>query len=234
MALTLYQYEISPFCDKVRRALAIKGLVYQTVEVLPSRRNQHRMISPTGKYPALVDDGRIIVDSTDILDYLEDRFPEPSLTPAAPRERALAAILEDWADESLYFYDLTMRNWPQNRAWFLDDLLRHESRVMQAILRPVIPAALRKVAQTQGLARKAETVVTAELGRLYDALEALLDGAAWLAAPALSRADLAVFVMLNVLDRTVEGERLKRARPKLADWFARVDAASSPPGISRQ
>lgn len=227
--ITLYQYEISPFCDKVRRACHVKGLTYRTVEVLPSRRHAHKAVSPTGKFPAIVHEGHTIVDSTDILDYLDARFPDPDLTPSAPRDRALAAILEDWADESLYFYDLTMRNWPQNRPWFLADLLKHESRFTAALLRPLIPGALEKVARTQGLARKSQAVVSQDLARFYDALDALLTDAPWLAGPMISRADLSVFVMLFVLDRTYEAAALKAQRPRLAAWFEQVRADTAAP-----
>jgi glutathione S-transferase len=227
MALTLYQYDISPFCDKVRRACHYKRLAYTTVEVLPSKRGAFKKISPTGKFPALADGGRIIIDSTNILDHLEQIAPEPSLTPASARDAALATLLEDWADESLYFFDLTMRNWPQNRAWFVADLLRHESGLTKALLGKIIPGALRKIAVTQGLGRKSEPDVVADLSRLYGALDALLEGSDFLAGPRLSRGDLGVFAMVFVLARTVEGKAQLEARPRLAAWFGRVDALTA-------
>lgn len=232
MAITLYQFEISPFADKVRRALRWKGLAFEVVEVLVSKRNAHRRVSPTGKFPALVHDGRTIVDSTDILRYLDEAFPQPRLQPDAPRDRALATLLEDWADESLYFYDLTMRPWPQNRQWFVDDLLAHETGLARGLLARAIPGAIARVARAQGLGRKAEATVVADLAALYDALEAWLEGADWLAGPRLSNADLAVRVMVNVLDRTREGRALRAARPRLDAWCRRVDAAAPPEGIS--
>jgi glutathione S-transferase len=227
--ITLYQYEISPFCDKVRRACHLKRVPYTIVEVLPSKRNAHASVSPTGKFPAIQHDGRTIVDSSDILAYLDQRFPKPLLQPADPRAAAWSTILEDWADESLYFYDITMRNWPQNRAWFVDDLLRHERGLAKMILKPAIPGALGKLARTQGLGRKSPATVTADLTTLYDALEALLTGGPYLAGDTLSRGDLSVFVMLFVLNRTVEAKALFEARPGLQAWYGRVDAATAPP-----
>lgn len=232
MGITLYQFEISPFADKVRRALRWKGLEFAVVEVLISKRNAYRAVSPTGKFPVLAHDGRTIVDSTDILRYLDATFPEPRLAPDRPRDAALAAIFEDWADESLYFYDLTMRPWPQNRQWFVADLLAHEQGLARGLLARAIPCAITRVARAQGLGRKSEETVVADLAALYDALEAWLDGADWLAGPRLSNADLAVRVMTNVLDRTVEGKALRAERPRLDAWCRRVDAAAPPEGIS--
>lgn len=229
MALTLYQYDISPYCDKVRRALHYKQLDHAIVEVLISQPGKHKAVSPTGKFPALRDGETIIVDSTEILKHLEAIAPEPALTPASARDRALAVILEDWADESLYFYDLSMRGWPQNRAAFLDDLLRHEPPgVKRGLLAKLIPGALGKVARTQGLGRKSEAQVGADLAMLYGALEAMLVDTPFLAGPALSGADLGVRSMVGVIDHTVEGLAIRRGLPGLSTWCARVDALTLP------
>jgi glutathione S-transferase len=95
------------------------------------------------------------------------------VAPDDPRDAGLATILEDWADESLYFYDLTMRPWPQNREWFVRDLLHHEPKGFgRTLLERLIPGALQKVTKAQGLGRKSEATVVSDLTGLYDALEA--------------------------------------------------------------
>ncbi len=226
--ITLYQYEISPFCDKVRRALTLKGLNHEIIEILPSARNKYNRISPTGKFPALDHDGTIVIDSTEILRYLETLAPEPPLYPADPRAHALTVLLEDWADESLYFYDLTMRNWPHNRAWFVADLLRHENPFVRKLLGALIPGALLKIAKAQGIGRKDPVVVTRDLCQLYDAAAALLRKSRWLTGDTITAADLAVFAMMFVIRRTTEGEAALAARPELLAWFDAVDVATKP------
>jgi glutathione S-transferase len=222
----LYQFRISPFCDKVRRAMRLKGMAWDTVEVslLPSAA--HRRISPTGKFPAADFGGRIIVDSSDITAEIERRVPAPSLFPADARQRADAHILEDWADESLYFFDTVMRNWPQNRAWFLDDLLHAETGFKRRVIAAATPGVVRKQANAQGLGRKTEAQVTALLGQHYDALVVRLDGQAFLVGDAISIADIAVRSMIGVIDRTIEGKAASDARPAMLAWAARVDAAT--------
>ncbi|KPF60999.1 hypothetical protein IP88_15855 [alpha proteobacterium AAP81b] len=221
----LYQFRISPFCDKVRRAMRLKGIAWDTVEV-PVVPGKFKHISPTGKFPAVDFGGELVVDSTDILARLEALVPTPALFPVDPRDRGEALILEDWADESLYFFDLTMRNWPQNRASFLDDLLHAESGIKRRLIAAVTPGVVRGQARAQGLGRKSEAAVVADLGRHYDALEARLAGRAWLVGDSISIADLAVRSMVFVLDRTIEGRALSAARPGLDAWSRRVDAAS--------
>lgn len=233
MTITLYQFELSPYADKVRRVMRLKGISFETVEIPVSAPKKFKHISPTGKFPAIVANGKTIVDSTDICRWLEAQFPEPRIAPDSPRDAALATILEDWADEALYFYDLTMRNWPQNRAWFVDDLLHFEKPgFTRSLLAAVIPGALLKVTKAQGLGRKSEATVVADLTAQYDALAALVADGGWLAGPRLSTADISVRVMLNVLERAKEGRALLQARPALADWAKRVDAAAPPEGIS--
>jgi glutathione S-transferase len=222
----LYQFEISPFCDKVRRALCLKGLNYECVEILPSKASKWRHISPTGKFPALAHDSRIIVDSTEILHYLDKLAPTPLLYPSDPARHALTVLLEDWADESLYFYDLTMRNWPHNRDWFLRDLLQHEKPLLQKLLRLVVPGALLKIAKTQGTGRKSADIVTRDLTALYRALSALLEKTPYLTGDTLTAADLAAVVMVHVLKRTPEGATALAALPPLAAWYARIEAAT--------
>jgi glutathione S-transferase len=222
----LYQFQISPFCDKVRRAMRLKGLTWDSVEVPIVPPGKYKHISPTGKFPAVDFGGTIIVDSTDIIVHLDAMIAEPRLIPTNPRDRADALILEDWADESLYFFDLTMRNWPANRQLFVDDLLHAESGLKRRIIGKLIPGALKKVAISQGLGRKTQQQVTAELARHYDNLDARLDDREWLVGNSISIADLAVRSMVFVLDRTIEGKALSTARPALASWSLRVDAAS--------
>ena len=108
--IVLHQFEISPFCDKVRRILHVKRIPYEVREVPPSRAlTDVRRVNRIGKLPAIEDDGRVIADSTDIAHHLEERFPDPPLLPKHPLERALVHVLEDWADESLYYYEMTLR-----------------------------------------------------------------------------------------------------------------------------
>ncbi len=54
-------------------------------------------INPKGLVPTLVDDGRVIVESNDILLYVEETFPSPSFTPASDND---AAVMRTWLQRS--------------------------------------------------------------------------------------------------------------------------------------
>jgi glutathione S-transferase len=77
-------------------ALAHKGLTVEWVDVDRLDRSAVRAVSGQPLVPVLEDDGRVIADSTAILEYLEERYPDPPLYPADEARRAEAHVLIDW------------------------------------------------------------------------------------------------------------------------------------------
>src|SRR5207244_1560665 len=108
-AIVLHQWAISPFCGKVRRILEHKGLAYEVVNYNGLRARKASGLSPTGKLPVIDYDGERIQDSSDIAVFLERKHPTPPIFPADPVLRAQAHFWEDWADESLYWFEVYMR-----------------------------------------------------------------------------------------------------------------------------
>jgi glutathione S-transferase len=100
--LELHQFELSPYCEKVRLILDFKGLEYRKVEVTPGigQIDLYRL-SGQRQVPVLRDGDEIICDSTAIARYLDEKFPETPLLPHDPQQRALVELLEDWADNAL-------------------------------------------------------------------------------------------------------------------------------------
>ena len=96
------QESASPFCVKVQRAMRYKRIPFQIINATSPL--QVRRLNPRGKLPVMIDDGMKLADSTEIVRHLETRHPEPRLYPLEPRTRATALMLEDWADESLYWH----------------------------------------------------------------------------------------------------------------------------------
>ena len=102
MALRLYQFPTSMFCEKVRIALSFKRLPYEAVDARQDDRKALVDFSGQRKVPVLDYNGQPVIDSTVICAFLEDKHPEHSLYPSNPSERGLCLVLEDWADEILY------------------------------------------------------------------------------------------------------------------------------------
>lgn len=76
--------------ERVRIAMNLKGLAYEYVPVAGLPKGEYLRINPQGLMPTLEVDGTFIAQSSAILDYLEERFPEPSLLPSDPLDRARA------------------------------------------------------------------------------------------------------------------------------------------------
>jgi glutathione S-transferase len=88
----------SPYSWRVQLVLEEKRLPYEPV-LLSFQKGEHRTPehlarSPHGKVPALADDGVVLYESSAIVEYLEERYPEPALLPASPAERAAVRIEE--------------------------------------------------------------------------------------------------------------------------------------------
>jgi glutathione S-transferase len=88
--LTLYDAARCPYCARVRIALAEKGIEYETVEIdLRDRPAWLYEKNPLGKVPVIEEDTFVLPESAVIMEYLEERYPEPALLPADPAARAL-------------------------------------------------------------------------------------------------------------------------------------------------
>lgn len=97
--LTLYDADRCPYCARVRIVLAEKGLEYETVVVdLDDRPAWIYEKNPLGKVPVLEEDVFVLPESAVIMEYLEERYPEPPLWPADPAERAHGRLLVDRFD----------------------------------------------------------------------------------------------------------------------------------------
>ncbi len=107
MAITLYDLagaeadrRFSPFCWRIKMALAHKGL---DVETVPWRfTEKDKLPQPNqGRVPVIVDGGRVVHDSTAIADYLETQYPDrPSLF-GGTAGRALTRFVQNWTETVL-------------------------------------------------------------------------------------------------------------------------------------
>jgi len=106
MAIEVLNYPLSPCGEKVRFALAEKGLPFKDHHVdLGSKENLRAdflRLNPKGLVPVLLDGEIVVSDSTVILEYIEDRWPETPLRPDAPVERARMRRWTKHVDEILH------------------------------------------------------------------------------------------------------------------------------------
>ena len=197
--MKLYSGPLSLFSRKVEIALREKGLAFERVMVPFSQGRGYTpkhpdvlAANPKGQVPVLVDGDLSLFDSTVILEYLEDAYPDPPLFPAGPSARARCRMLELLADEVL-----------------LPDL----RRLMYRSEPPAGDPERRAAREAEG------RVGEAALRLRWAELEARLGGGEWF-AELFSAADIALFMMVLYAQR-LHGPDVD-GFPSLAAWFART------------
>lgn len=97
--LELYTYFRSSAAYRVRIALQLKGLAYQTIPTHLLRHGgvqhtpQYLARNPEGLVPTFVDNDQVLTQSLAIIEYLDEAYPEPPLLPGTPLERARVRAL---------------------------------------------------------------------------------------------------------------------------------------------
>ena len=100
---TLYTADRCPYAARARIVLAEKGIAYEAVEIdLDDRPAWIYEKNATGRVPVYEEDeGLVLPESEVIMEYLEERYPEPALWPADPAERALGRLWLNRFDDRL-------------------------------------------------------------------------------------------------------------------------------------
>ncbi|MBD3849447.1 glutathione S-transferase family protein [Bosea sp. SSUT16] len=197
--MTLYSGPLSLFARKVEIALREKGLAFERVMVpfnqttgYDPKHPEVLALNPKGQVPVLSDCGLVLYDSTVILEYLDEAYPEPSLMPATPVERARCRLDELYADEIM--------------LQALKPLMHRTG--------PPSPDRDRRIVQ------EADALIAEEaLARHYEVLEQKLAGRDFFGGR-LSTADIALF--MSVLFSLRLGGPPLDGYPGLSAWFARL------------
>jgi glutathione S-transferase len=91
--LTLYDAARCPYCARARIALAEKGIEFEALGIdLDDRPQWIYEKNAKGRVPVVEEDAWILPESSVIMEYLEERYPDPPLLPADPADRALARV----------------------------------------------------------------------------------------------------------------------------------------------
>jgi glutathione S-transferase len=226
--ITLFGSRLSPFVEKVARALQLKRLGFREVDV-KSPFDLRRWNPTTGKMPVLELDGERIYDSTFILRRLDEVAPEPPLFAEDPATAAAQRLLEDWSDESLYWYLMALRWAKPNAAATIEQITGSVPSLLRPLVAPLIARQIGSTTRAQGLGRLPYDVLIHETGRVLDDLVTLLGRRPFFYADRISAADLAIYGELRagLSGPTPDFAALVSERPALADHTKRVEDATS-------
>ena len=228
--LTLYHGLASTCSKKVRMCLAEKGLEWESRLINLQKFEQHDpeylKLNPNGVVPTLVHDGRPVIESTVIIEYLDDTFPERPLKPADTYARARMRLWEKWSDDVGYgaVYVPTWERLSRPMAEKLTDeeLDRVTARVPTAERR----ARWRQVARGSFSAEEMNAAYE-KMTRTFAKMEGDLCAGPWLAGEQFTLADIA---MAPFAERMMDlrGDLVSRdTYPAVHGWFDRLRERAS-------
>lgn len=99
--LTLVEHPLSPYAQKVKIALLEKKVPFTIVAPMGASEEEQQILhsaNPRGEVPVLLHGDLSLYDSTIIMEYIEDRWPDTPLLPTTPAERARVRTLEEVID----------------------------------------------------------------------------------------------------------------------------------------
>lgn len=225
--LELYHNGMSTCSQKVRLALAEKGLAWESRHLdLRSGETQtpeYLRLNPRGVVPTLVHDGTVVPESNVILEYLDDAFPDPPLRPASPAGKARVRLWTKRLDEG--HHDLATSVLSMAVAFRHQYLAKGEAAWRAAIEKVPDPARRerRRDLILNGTAARDFPAAIRMWTRLLDDMEAALAERDWLAGDAYSIADAAWTPYIVRLEH-LRLLGLAGDKPRLAGWRARVSA----------
>ncbi|WP_298333216.1 glutathione S-transferase family protein [uncultured Erythrobacter sp.] len=212
MKVTLIGPSISPFVIKVKAALTFKGLDFEHREYVGI--SELRKLNPqTGKVPILLIDDEPIFDSSLILRRIEQAKPNPSFYSGETDTAAKQSLLEDWSDESLYWYVQALRWCEKNEPCTIAE----NKQFVPKLLRPFANTILRRLVGRQplgqGFGRLPYELLVSELEARMEELGSVLGNKPHFYADKPSVADFAIY---GVASTGHSG-----ATPEFADAFAK-------------
>ncbi len=225
--LTVYEHRESVCCHKVAITLAEKRIEAKIVNVSLERQEQRQpwylAINPLGMVPALVHDGRTIVHSTIMTEYLDDAFAEPPLMPADPYWRARRRLWARRIDDGLHVPHIAAISFIV--AFGRQFRARMDTKEkLDAYFDNIKDARYRETIRSWYDSDLNSDLLAQSLRAYHDFLhemEATLREVPWLAGPGFSLADIDVIPYLWRLSN-LQLDFLWAGLPAVTDWFARV------------
>lgn len=222
--LELYTHPMSPCAQKVRIVLAEKGLAWTKHHVsLPDKENlkpDYLKLNPLGVVPTLVDDGKPIIESSIICEYLEDAYPDVSLRPENPAERAAMRFWMKHVDVKLH-PSCGALQWPMVMR---DKLLALPEDEQQALLDKV-PEKPRRERQKRLMKMGLDAPDISDAVKTYHKtivdMEDALRRNDWLVSQHFSLADVCVAPYFQTLFQFDWTALYDADFPRVADWYAR-------------
>jgi glutathione S-transferase len=216
----------------VRICLAEKKLEWESrhVDIVNKRDNSKKWylkINSNGVVPTLEHDGRIVIESNIILEYLDDSFPDTRLKPNVPFQISKMRLWLDRA-ETIVHKNVNVLSWNRRHIPRMKHL-SHEQHLKILEQFPNPETRMVRINRLEhGVSDADEEFSKARLSEFMDAMEGELNGNTWLAGESFSLADIAIAPFIerfeaNNLDELIDF----RKRPKIGSWWKKIKSRES-------
>lgn len=230
--LKLYHAEPAANSLKALIALKEKGLPFESRYVNLHHFEQHEpwflALNPEGQVPVLEHDGALITQSSVILEYLEDAFPDsPSLRPGDPIGKARMRVWTKFVDEQVMPY-VSIHGWHRMVGVIARSIEAGEFERLMARV-PLHEQREKWRTARAGFSASDLANATRKVEVAVDRAEAQLKQTPWIAGSSFSLADINLFANWGfALQRMFPDLKLESRAPHVLDWVQRVQAR---PGV---
>lgn len=227
MVLTLYHNPISTCGQKVRLALAEKGLKYES-RVIDWWKREHLSdwylkLNPNGVVPTLVHDGEAVIDSSVICEYLDEAFPDKPIAPLTALGRAK---MRAWMRYSEEVPTAAIRVPSFNRLFVKGIMSLGKDGFDELTSRLPLRKHFYRAMEEKGFPQQVYDQAIEKLDQTLARMEqALADGRTFL----LGEFSIADIVLIPTIVRMedIKLDAMWTDRPLVAAWYAAVQARPS-------
>lgn len=228
--LRVYGAAVSYYTGKLEAYLRYKEIPYERIAM--GRAERGRVAAETGaaQMPAVeLADGRFLTDTTAILAWLDEHFPEPAVIPRDPLLGFVSRLVEDYADEWMWRPAMHFR-WS-----YRTDALHLSRRIVDELLGDVpLPGALKRWAirrrqhggyvKGDGVTRATWDHVEGIYRRTLGQLEAIFVARPYLLGDVPSLADFGFFASMfrHFAQDPTASEIMRDRAPAVFEWQARL------------
>ena len=205
--MKLLEFPHSHYCEKARWALDYKGIPFEAMAILPGfHMITVRKYATDTSVPVLLTDNQVVQGSSEIIHFLDQKYPSRSLTPADPDERLACLEIEHAMDERLgenirriLYYSLLA--YPDFIRYCFTHPMPKSKRLIFSLFYPMLRF---KIYQTYVISAEKVEQARREFDAAMSEIEKKLKYNQYLVGGKFTRADLSVASMLSLLVMPIE------------------------------
>jgi glutathione S-transferase len=225
--LKLYNAAHSTCSQKVRICLAEKSLPFEDIKLDLGKAKEHLRpeylkINPNGVVPTLIDDGKVVIDSSVICEYLDEKYPQVRLSPEdlveRAKMRAWMRFLEEVPTAAVRVPSFNMGFLPR-----YEGMDRATFENVESDVRPIRKQFYRRMGPN-GFKQEDVQASLDQIANTCSRMNAALEKGPWLLGEQYSLADIIVAPLIDRMADLGMDHIWRDKFPRVTPWYARMQA----------